>query len=70
MIQLLEDQQDNWLLNMSWILEGNPVSSSDPRLGHRKPSKTSKWIYDLTNTVLKTVSVDGGTQWDAAKCDG
>ncbi|MEG4503821.1 SpvB/TcaC N-terminal domain-containing protein [Microcoleus sp. F6_B4] len=41
---------------------GNQLSSADPRLAE-KGIKNFQTIYDLTQTVLKTVSTDAGTHW-------
>ncbi|NEP22625.1 SpvB/TcaC N-terminal domain-containing protein [Moorena sp. SIO3I6] len=41
---------------------GNQLSSADPRLAEQGYNNFST-IYDLTQTPLKTLSADGGTQW-------
>ncbi|NER46040.1 MAG: hypothetical protein F6J92_04995 [Symploca sp. SIO1A3] len=44
-------------------ITGNQLSSADPRLSEKGSKKNFETTYDLTNTALKTVSVDGGTHW-------
>ncbi|NEQ05875.1 MAG: hypothetical protein F6K37_07920, partial [Moorea sp. SIO4E2] len=48
--------------NYELDIVGNQLSSADPRLAEQGYNNFST-IYDLTQTPLKTVSADRGTQW-------
>ncbi|NEQ64449.1 MAG: hypothetical protein F6K21_02905 [Symploca sp. SIO2D2] len=64
MVRDVQQLEDTTRLPTYYELDiiGNQLSSADPRLSE-KGIKNFETTYDLTNTALKTVSVDGGTHW-------
>ncbi|NET56082.1 MAG: toxin [Symploca sp. SIO2E6] len=60
-VQQLEDKTE-LVTNYKFDIVGNELNSADPRLSE-KGIKNVQTVYDLTQTALKSVSVDAGTHW-------